>query len=226
LDEKGARGDFELRQRFAEDLFENQDSPIYWNRDDFPLPFKVKPNDPNYNDAMNTDFFAIWILIVQDIENKFWESIDDAFQNYSENDGLPPFDKWTDSSAAGNDAIYQRLTFDPPDSYDNYPYRKEVILIHRYKNNWTLNWDPQKKINFSSFSTNKNDKVGDMSYANPDFIMKIFGTTYASSDIFTSIYAYNQKPYYDATSLTVFWSIFALILFGATSLIYSRTDIK
>jgi hypothetical protein len=80
--------------------------------------------------------------------------------------------------------------------------------------------------NFPSFSTNKNDTDGIFEYANPKYHMAQLYQEFPSSDVFSNTFAYKQEPYYNSDSLTIFWSCFALILFGITAMVYARTDIK
>jgi hypothetical protein len=66
----GNKNVIDLRRQFTVDLFENKNSDIYYDNPDFPLPYKVRPNDPAYDDAMNADFFTIYYLIMQDMQTK------------------------------------------------------------------------------------------------------------------------------------------------------------
>jgi hypothetical protein len=56
----GALKDSDYRNRFINDLFVDTKSDIYFDNADFPLPYKVKPNDHSYDTAMELDFMAVW----------------------------------------------------------------------------------------------------------------------------------------------------------------------
>jgi hypothetical protein len=91
LNPYGTKSVFDLREQFAKDLLENEESLIYYNNADFPLPYHVQPNDSKYNDAMNVDFLTIFYMLIQDVETNLWRDIDLAIANGSDTKGLPPF---------------------------------------------------------------------------------------------------------------------------------------
>jgi hypothetical protein len=80
--------------------------------------------------------------------------------------------------------------------------------------------------NCYAFSTYYSDQAGDQHYANDRYVFDKFNNTLESSDVFSSIYAYDQAAYYSSTGLVIVWICFALTLFGITALVYARTDVK
>jgi hypothetical protein len=55
----GNKSDRDLRERFAKDIFENENSDIYYKKSDFPLPYSIEINNSNYNKSMNANFLTI-----------------------------------------------------------------------------------------------------------------------------------------------------------------------
>jgi hypothetical protein len=55
----GNKTDHDLRERFAKDIFKNEDSDIYYKKSDFPLPYPVEIKNSNYNKSMNANFLTI-----------------------------------------------------------------------------------------------------------------------------------------------------------------------
>ncbi|MDR2369681.1 MAG: hypothetical protein LBD63_03570 [Mycoplasmataceae bacterium] len=230
VDPYGSKGFLKLRAQFAQDLFENKDTLIYYNNPDFPLPHKVRPNDIKYNDAMNADFFTIYYMLFQDLETQLWKDIDQALENYSPNSGLPPFNTWTDKSSDPN-SIVKRLAGD--DEFIEDPFLLSLRQAESSLNGKSEDGEIIKEqLIFDyrnpsyAFSTFKSDTKNNQNYVNANYILQKTYTSYDSSDIFSSTYAYQQKAYYNSADLTIVWACFALITFGITALIYARTDIK
>jgi hypothetical protein len=175
---------------------------------------------------MNADFFTIYYLIMQDMQTKLWKDINAAIllNATDQTKGLPPFNAWTDK---GEDSIYERLDELGPFADDEslIPLREARECLNYNYINW-IGWWLYSYTTCYAFSTNKDSRKEDQNYANPNFIMLNMYQDFSTSDVFTSTFAYAQKPYYTSTNLTIFWATFALILFGVTALVYARTDIK
>jgi hypothetical protein len=55
-----------------------------------------------------------------------------------------------------------------------------------------------------ALTTNPNDIVDNQICVDQDNLIRILDHIYNTSDVFSSTYVYEQKPYYDGISLTIF----------------------
>jgi hypothetical protein len=55
-----------------------------------------------------------------------------------------------------------------------------------------------------AFTTNPNNIIGNQICVDQNNEIKALYNVYSTSDVFSSTYAYEQKPYYDGISLTIF----------------------
>ncbi|MDR0739379.1 MAG: ABC transporter permease [Mycoplasmataceae bacterium] len=210
----------EYRNRFLDDLFTNPDSGIYYESPDFPFYYSVKQNDSSYDQALQMNFLLIWYLIMQDCAKGVSIELNNALAAYQNNTstGLPPFNQWTDK-AENQKSISYRLNNSNTFKLSSFSDSSDTLR------NWLLGFIASIGGNFPAFSTNPSSKSGDVPYAkNNEVLCTLFNEIY-SSDSFSSLYEYSQSYYYDSKSVTIFWSLFAIILLCGAAIVHIRTDI-
>jgi hypothetical protein len=190
------------------------------------LPYKVKPNDHSYDTAMELDFMAVWWMIKQDITRGYWIALNDAFNQHAMNPdlGLPPISEWTDNPNSDSKIAVRLIQWEE--------YGLDLLnTANKTQRNWrfVLQSDDSRHedvVSFPTFSTYQSDTANGISYANSRYSIKKLIEDTMTSDAFSSMYSYSQDVYYSSTSLTIFWTCFAILLLGTAALVYARTDIK
>ncbi|MDR1991317.1 MAG: ABC transporter permease [Mycoplasmataceae bacterium] len=222
----GTKSEHDLHVKFPKDLFENEESLIYYENPDFILPYKVQKDDHNYDNSMNLDYLEVWYLIMQDLQTALWNKINEAITEYQADptSGLPPINQWTDKEP---DSIYDRL-MSPEETDQTMQLLSEI--------NYAMSvWDFSTKMtgftHSITFSTFKSDHVDNFEYANSNYLFNILNSAgnnneINSSDVFSSIYPYDHYKYYNNSDLTIFWVSFALLFFALSIITYMRVDIK